>query len=301
MQKKTTLTIQERASVVVPEFNQVLQKLSQQVTLRGQSESTLKNYSRRIATFVIHFERLPEQVSEDEINEYLVSLARSPKSPSRSSFKHMVYGLRYYYRLLGMNREAIALPKLKGDTKLPVILNRSELKELFKSPKLLKHRIILTLIYSAGLRGQEVINLKISDIDFHRMTIHIRQSKYKKDRILSLSPTMAKGLQIYLKAENPHIWLFNGKDFTGKYSVKGLSWIMRETLKKTNIIKQVSLHSLRHSYATHLLEQGVNIVTLKELLGHADITTTMIYLHVAQCEFIKPHSPLDTLYGNFKE
>jgi len=297
MRKKSSLTIVERAVVFVPEFEKVEKKLEQQVILKGQSESTLKNYIRRIALFVIHFEKLPEQIEDDEINEYLAALARDPKSPSRSSFKHMVYGLRYYYRLLGMNKRAIALPSLKKDTKLPVILNRKELRELFSTPKLLKQRIVLSLIYSAGLRGQEVINLKIADVDFERMTIHIRQTKYKKDRILPLSPTMAIGLKKYLKAENPHIWLFNGKQVDSKYSMRGLSWIMRENLKKTSISKSVNLHSLRHTYATHLLEEGLNIVTLKELLGHAEITTTMIYLHVAQCKHIKPHSPLDTLYG----
>lgn len=299
--KKSSLTILEQAIVVVPEFEKVIKKLSQQVTLRGQSKSTLSNYGRRIALFVIHFKALPEQVSEDEINEYLVALARDPKSPSRSSFKHMVYGLRYYYRLLGMNKKAIALPALKQNTKLPAILNRSELKELFSVPTLLKQRIVLTLIYSAGLRGQEVINLKISDIDFERMSIHIRQSKYKKDRIVPLSHTMAIGLKKYLKAENPHIWLFNGKEADGRYSVRGLSWVMRENLKKTTITKNVNLHTLRHTYATHLLEEGVNIVSLKDLLGHAEITTTMIYLHIAQCEHVKAHSPLDTLYGREKK
>lgn len=299
--KKTSPTILERAIAAVPEFETVIKKLAQQVTLRGQSKSTLDNYTRRIALFVLHFNRLPEQVSEDEINEYLVALARDPKSPSRSSFKHMVYGLRYYYRLLGMNKKAIALPALKQDTKLPVILNRSELKELFSTPLLLKQRIVLTLIYSAGLRGQEVINLKISDVDFERMTIHIRQSKYKKDRVVPLSPTMAVGLKKYLKAENPHIWLFNGKQPGSRYSIRGLSWVMRENLKKTSITKEVNLHTLRHTYATHLLEEGLNIVTLKELLGHAEITTTMIYLHVAQCKHVKPHSPLDSLYGRQKK
>jgi site-specific recombinase XerD len=297
MREKKSFTIVERAIILVPEFEGVIKRLSQQVTLRGQSPSTLNNYIRRIALFVIHFERLPEQVTEDEANEYLVALARDPKSPSRSSFKHMVYGLRYYYRLIGLNKKAIALPSLKGDTKLPVILNRSELKDLFAAPKLLKQRIVLCLIYSAGLRGQEVINLKISDIDFERKTIHIRQTKYKKDRIMPLSPTMAIGLKKYLKAENPHIWLFNGKQVGSQYSTQGLSWVMRENLKKTSITKKVNLHSLRHSYATHLLEEGVNIVSLKQLLGHAEITTTMIYLHVAQFEHAAPHSPLDTLYG----
>ena len=300
MRKKTSLTIVERATITVPGFDKVLKKLEQQVTLRGQSKSTLNNYIRRIALISLHFGQLPDQIEDDEINEYLAALARDPKSPSRSSFKHMVYGLRYYYRLLGMNKQAIALPSLKQDTRLPVILNRSELKELFNTPTLLKQRIVLTLTYSAGLRGQEVINLKIADIDFERKTIHIRQSKYKKDRIVPLSNYMALGLKKYLKAENPHIWLFNGKTPGSQYSTRGLSWVFRENLKKTSISKQVNLHSLRHSYATHLLEEGLNIVTVKELLGHAEITTTMIYLHVAQCDLINPHSPLDTLY-KFRE
>ena len=301
MRKRISPTLQEKAITAVPEFENVLRKLAQQVTLRGQSPSTLRNYGRRIAQFVLHFNALPDFVEEDLINEYLAALARDPKAPSRSTFKHMVYGLRYYYRLLGMNKKAIALPSIAQDTKLPIILNRSELKELFAAPTLLKQRILLTLIYSAGLRGQEVINLKISDVDFERQTIHIRQSKYKKDRIVPLSPTMALGLKKYLKAENPHIWLFNGKDPSGKYSVKGLSWVMREALKKTTITKEVNLHSLRHAYATHLLEDGLNIVTLQQLLGHSEIATTMIYLHVAQCEMVKAHSPLDTLYGRLKK
>ena len=155
---------------------------------------------------------------------------------------------------------------------------------------------MLTLIYSAGLRGQEVINLKISDVEFERRTIHLRQRKYKKDRIVPLADSMAFGMKKYLKAENPHIWLFNGKEPAGRYRVRGLSCVMRENLQTPSITKDVNLHSLRHSYATHLLEQGLNIVTLKELLGHAEITTNMIYLHVAQCPLLKPHSPLDTLY-----
>ena len=208
----------------------------------------------------------------------------------------MVYGLRFYFRHIGDNKRAIRLPSLKKDTKFPIILNRSELRELFHTPALLKHRILLTLIYSAGLRGQEVINLKLADIDFERKTIHIRQSKYKKDRIVPLSDYIAIGLKKYISVENPHIYLFNGKTADVRYSTKGLSWVMREALKRTTIKKEVNLHSLRHSYATHLLEDGVNIVTVKELLGHANITTTMIYLHVAQIPLVPAHSPLDTLY-----
>ena len=296
MRKKSEFTILERAMQTIDGFDKMSQKLKQQTILGGRSQSTLDNYLRRIALVCLEFNRLPEDISEDEINEYLTGLAQMAKSPSRSSFKHAVYGLRYYFRHIGLNKRAIDLPSMKKEAKLPVIFNRSELRQLFKAPTLLKHRIVLTLIYSAGLRSQEAINLKLSDIDFERKTIHIRQSKYKKDRIVPLSDYIAKGLIKYISAEHPHIWLFNGKEPDGRYSVKGLSWIIRENLKKTDIRKDVSLHSLRHSYATHLLEDGVNIVTIKELLGHAHITTTMIYLHVAQIAPGGAHSPLDTLY-----
>lgn len=114
---------------------------------------------------------------------------------------------------------------------------------------------------------------------------------------MPLANSMAIGLRKYLAVENPHIWLFNGKEADGRYSVKGLSWVFRENIKKTSIAKEVNLHSLRHSYATHLLEDGLNIVSVKELLGHSNISTTMIYLHVAQCELVKAHSPLDSLYN----
>jgi integrase/recombinase XerD len=293
---RTEPTIVAKAKECIPGFEKVYQTLEQQTILRGQSKSTMSNYIRCVALISLHFKRLPEEISDDEINEYLTALALDSKSPSRSKFKHAVYGLRYYFRLIGQGKRAINLPSLKADTRLPIILNRSELRELFKVPQLLKHRIILTLIYSAGLRSMELVNLKISDIDFERKTIHIRQSKYKKDRIVPLSDYMSVGLKKYLLVVKPMEWLFNGKEIDGRFSVRGLGWVMRENLKKTSIKKDVNIHSLRHSYATHLLEDGLNIVTVKELLGHAEIKTTMIYLHVAQCERIKAHSPLDTLY-----
>jgi site-specific recombinase XerD len=249
---KNQVTIVQKAMETIDGFEKVFQVIYQQTVLQGKSKSTFNNYIRRIALISLHYNALPENISDDEINEYLTMLALKSNAPSRSSFKHMVYGLRYYFRHIGLNKRAIALPSLKKETKLPVILNRKELKELFVAPQLLKHRIVLTLIYSAGLRGQEVINLKIGDIDFERKTIHIRQSKYKKDRVVPLSDYIAKGLKKYISVENPHVWLFNGKELDGRYSVKGLSWVMREALKKTKIQKQVNLHSLRHSYATHL-------------------------------------------------
>lgn len=168
---------------------------------------------------------------------------------------------------------------------------------MFVAPTLLKHRILLMLIYSAGLRSSELSNLKIADIDLERKTIHIRRSKYNKDRIVPLSNYMSVGIKKYLALEQPHIWLFNGKNFGSPYSSKAISGVMRKAVNAAGIAKSVTVHSLRHSYATHLIEEGLNIVTVKDLLGHSKIETTMVYLHIAQCPHVQVHSPLDTLYG----
>ena len=296
MKQKSEFSIIGRALATVAGFDRVYHKLSQQVVLRGQASSTFENYIHRIAQVSLHFNRLPEDISEDDLNDFLASLALSAKSPSRSAFKHSVYGLRYYYRYVGLPNRAVKLPSLKKDAKLPDILNKEELRKLFVAPTLLKHRILLMLVYSAGLRSCELINLKIADIDFERKTIHIRRSKYNKDRIVPLSNYMAVGLKKYLALEQPLTWLFNGKQLGSPYSSKGISWVMRQAVTTGGITKSVTVHSLRHSYATHLIEDGLNIITVKDLLGHSKIETTMVYLHVAQCPLIKAHSPLDTLY-----
>jgi site-specific recombinase XerD len=296
MKQKSNSSIIGRALASVAGFDLVYRTLEQQVVLRGQAKSTFENYIQRIAQVSLHFNRLPEHVSSEELNEYLVSLAVSAVSPSRSAFKHSVYGLRYYYRYVDLPDRAVRLPSLKKDAKLPTIFNKSELKQLFLAPTLLKHRVLLMLIYSAGLRSSELIHLKISDIDFERRSIHIRRSKYNKDRVIPLSEYIAVGLRKYIALERPHIWLFNGKTLGEPYSAKGISWVMREAVKTAGIAKDVTVHTLRHSYATHLIEDGLNIVTVKDLLGHSKIETTMIYLHIAQCPLVKAHSPLDTLY-----
>jgi site-specific recombinase XerD len=296
MKQKSEFSIIGQALLIIPGFDLVYQKLEQQVVLRGQAKSTFENYIHRIAQVCLHFNCLPEEVIEDELNDYLAGLALSAKSPSRSAFKHSVYGLRYYYRYVGLPARAVKLPSLKKDARLPDILNKAELKKLFVAPTLLKHRILLMLIYSAGLRSSELINLKIADIDFERSSIHIRRSKYNKDRIVPLFLYMAVGLQKYLALEQPLTWLFNGKLLGSTYSSKAIAQVMREAVKEAGISKSVTVHSLRHSFATHLIEDGLNIITVKDLLGHSKIETTMVYLHIAQCPLIQAHSPLDTLY-----
>ena len=295
--RKKSFTIVEQAIHQVHGFRQLYQELDDKVRLSGQSPSTLKNYARKLAQLSLHFGKLPQHISEKELNRYLAQLARQSKTPSLSDFKFMVYGLRYCYRLLGMNEKAVKLPQIKHTGKLPVVLNYQECKALFAAPELLKHRVLLAFMYSAGLRAREVSRLLISDIDTGRMMIHIRQSKYNKDRYVTLSPLVLKGLRKYYYACQPVEYLFNGNTQGSPLSVRGMQWALREAVKKCKLQKGITLHTLRHSYATHLLEYGMDIVSIKESLGHERIETTLIYLHVARPNRSNLFSPFDRLYG----
>ena len=155
---------------------------------------------------------------------------------------------------------------------------------------------MLCLIYSAGLRSKELRNLQLRDVDFSRLMMHIRQTKYNKDRYVPLSPLVATGLKKYISAYNPKVYLFNGKSIGSKLSPRGVQWAMKESVKRAGIQKQATLHTLRHSYATHLLELGMDVDTLRKLLGHAHLSTTLIYLHVARLESSSIFSPFDSLY-----
>ena len=295
--QKKSFTLVDQACHEIRGFRNLYQELDDKVRLSGQSTSTLSNYARKLAQLSLHFGKLPQHISEKELNKYLASLARQSKSPSLSDFKFTVYGLRYCYRLLGMNDKVVQLPKIKRDKKLPVVLNHHECKALFNAPELLKHRVLLSFIYSAGLRAREVSRMKLSDIDSGRMMIHIRQSKYNKDRYVPLSSLMLEGLRKYFYACRPVEYLFNGNEPGSPLSVRGMQWALREAVKKCKLQKGITLHTLRHSYATHLLEFGMDIVTIKELLGHAKIETTLVYLHVARPSRSNLFSPLDRLYA----
>jgi len=295
--RKKAFTIVEQACHEIQGFKKLYEELKDKILLSGQSKSTLTNYGRKVAQVSLHFGKLPQHISEKEINRYLASIARQSKTPSLSDFKFYVHGLRYCYRLLGMNDKALKLPKIREPQKLPVVLNRQECIAMFKAPELLKHRVLLSLIYSAGLRAGEASRLKIADIDSGRMMIHIRQSKFNKDRYVPLSPLILQGLRKYYYACQPVEYLFNGNTPGSPLSIKGMQWALREAVKKCKLQKGISLHTLRHTYATHLLEEGMDIVTIKELLGHERIDTTMVYLHVARPNRSNVFSPFDRLYN----
>jgi len=293
---KKTETLVEKACREVAGFSNVYRKLEQKIILSSHSRSTFTNYGRKLAHLCFHFNALPHEVSDEQINEYLVRLAQSAKTPSRSAFKHTIYGLRYYFRFMNLPQRALILPVLPNENKLPEVLSKQECKRLFAAPDILKQKILLSMIYSAGLRSGELCRLKISDIDSGRMMIHIRRAKGCKDRYVPLSKNLLSGLREYYKLYNPQVYLFNGKEIGTSYSPSGLRWIMQESVKKARILKKVCVHTLRHSYATHLLEDGLDIVTIKELLGHECIESTMIYLHIARPEKRNAFSPFDTLY-----
>jgi integrase/recombinase XerD len=294
--RKKSLRLVEEANAQVSGFKELYQEFEDKILISGQSSSTLRNYSRKVAEVCLHFNRLPQQISEKDLNKYLADLARQSHSPSMSNFKFTVYGLRHFYRLLGLTNRLVELPSIKVNKKLPVVLNYQECKQLFRAPALLKHRVLLALIYSAGLRVGEASRLRLSDVDSDRMMIHIRQSKYNKDRYIPLSPIVLEGLQKYCNAYHPVDYLFNGSKRGTPLTAPGIRWVVSESVRKCGFLKGISVHTLRHSYATHLLEFGMDIVSIKELLGHERIETTMIYLHVAKSNRINLFSPIDRLY-----
>ena len=293
---KKRLSAAEKACHSIPGFRDLYQQLDDKMRLDGNTATTFKHYSQKLAQLSLHFGKLPQHISEDELNKYMASLIRQSKSPSLSNFKFIVFSLRYCYRLLGINDKVVRLPKIKHDKKLPVVLSYQECKAIFSAPKSIKDRMLLCFIYSSGLRASEASRMRISDIDTDRMMIHIRQSKYNKDRYVPLSPLMLLGLRKYYKACRPVNYLFNGKEPGSPLSTMGMRSILVAAVKKCRLQKNITLHTLRHSYATHLLEFGMDIVTIKELLGHANIETTLVYLHVAIPTRSNLFSPFDRLY-----
>lgn len=295
MKAVKSITLLEQAIKQVTGFAEINRKLERKVKLNSLSRSTYYNYARSIAKVSLHFNQTPLQLSLEQLEDYLL-LQKGSWQPSESYFKHTVYGLRFLFRMYGRNADSLKLPIIQRSKKLPVVLSEEECKRLFRAPKMIKHRVMLSLMYSAGLRMCELKSLKKSDVDTQRMTIHIRQSKYNKDRYVILSPLILKGIEKYLEQVQPRVWLFNGRTKNCSISSTGVQWAMREARKKAGIEKHATVHTLRHSYATHALEMGMDIESLRKNLGHSSIQTTMIYLHIANLSAVNSFSPFDKLY-----
>lgn len=283
----------------MPDFEVLYHKMERSISIGGKSESTLTNYARCLATMALHFGMSPLDLDEEQVLDYLHYLKTQKKTPSSSYFKHTLYGLRFAYKVSGKSGLLPKLPALKMPNKLPVILSEEEVKRLITTPTLLKHRMALSLLYGCGLRRSELLDARIEDADLERKMLHIRQGKGNKDRYVPLGDNLVYALKKYLLAEQPYLYLFNGNGKDGvraRFSETGVQWIIKEAAKKAGIRKRVTSHVLRHSYATHLLEMGLDIMSLKELLGHTDIKTTLIYLHVSNLGRQKAFSPMDRIF-----
>jgi site-specific recombinase XerD len=302
------MTIIQQACQQVMGFEPFYQKFLRRMNINDRAESTCKNYARMLAVLALHYNTIPTTLTLDQIEEYLYLVRQKSETGSDNNFKFTIASLRFVFRMEGLDEIRLQLPSIRKKRKLPVVLSKQEMTAMMNIPCLLKHRVLIALLYGCGLRCGEVRNVKVTDVDLDRAVLHVRQGKGRKDRYMPMGKTLPVILEKYIRIQKPKSWLFPGqrwgKSDTRFYSVfdpqfgqRSVQWAIKRAAQMAGIIKTVSVHSLRHTYATHLLEDGVNILTIRELMGHADIRTTMIYLHVAQVNNRHTCSPLDTLEG----
>ena len=270
-------------------------------TIAGKATSTFNNYIRCLAHLALHYQRSPEKLSTEQVKDYLYFCKEQHQSPSDSFFKHTVYGLPSAYKCLGITNKFIALPEIPARRKLPIVLNRTEIRELLCAPRYPRQRMMLGVLYGCGLRSYELCKLKIADVDFERHTLYVAAQKGKYDRLVPLSHHLIRGLQNYIASEKPQEYLFNSQvSPDGKprpLTTRSVYWLISEIRSKVTTSKKFTAHSLRHSYATHLLEDGLDILSLQKRLGHTRIETTLMYLHISQIENTNVVSPLDNILG----
>lgn len=254
--------------------------------LKKYSDNTVRNYVSYFESFInYYYHSDPISLNEVDIRTYLQKLIQEGKS---NSYVNMtVNSIKFYYEIvLGMPNRFYAIERPRKEKKLPEVLSKDEIMEVINKANNLKHKCIIGLLYSSGLRRSELLNLNITDIDSKRMVVKIRSAKGSKDRISILSPSILKDLQLYYKEYRPQIYLFEGQK-GGKYSAASVLKVVTSTASKAGLRKKVTPHMLRHSFATHLLENGTDIRHIQLLLGHSSTKTTEIYTHVANRSFMK--------------
>ncbi len=268
--------------------------LRRELLSRKYSYKTIKGYIYFNRDFLNFIGKNPSEIVDNDIKDYLVYLAEEKQSAT-STLNQAINALKFYYGTMLKKKFLYDIKRPRKDKKLPVVLSQEEVAKILNSVDNLKHRAILMLTYSAGLRVGEVVRLKIEDIDGKRMLIHIKGAKGRKDRYTLLSEKALEILRQYWRKYKPEKWLFGGAK-EGRYlSIRSVDKIFRNACDKAGIKKDVSVHTLRHSFATHLLEGGTDLRYIQELLGHAHSKTTEIYTHVSTKSLGKITSPLDTL------
>jgi integrase/recombinase XerD len=260
------------------------------------SPNTIKTYSEALKSFLTfcNTKAIKEISNEDVIaynNDYIL------KNKFSSSYQNqIVNAIKLFFKIV--KETAIEIDKIhrpKREKVLPNVLSKEEIKAILEAPKNLKHKAMLSMIYSCGLRRSELLNLKPNDIDSKRNVVIIRQSKGKKDRITPLSPKILTLLRAYYKEYSPKVYLFEGQEKNTQYSARSLEEVLKKSITLAKINKPVTLHWLRHSYATHLLESGTDLRYIQELLGHNSSKTTEIYTHVSTKNIQQIKSPFDDL------
>ena len=270
---------------------------------KAKSQLYIRNYSpRTIASYISSLNNFAEwliqekvnQVTDKEVEKYLYHLKKN-RNRSISGMKQTVASLKILFTDILKKEIPDSLNiRFRKEEKIPVVLSEEEVAAVIKAVNNLKHKVILMTIYSAGLRLSECLALTVADMDFDRNQIRIRQGKGKKDRQTVLSRTLLSEMKDYLIKFYPKIFLFEGQK-GGRYSASSVQAIMKRAVKKSGIKKHATVHTLRHSFATHLLENGTDIRFIQELLGHKRLETTQIYTHISKIAFDRIKSPLDRL------
>ena len=271
-----------------------LQQIQQRLIIKRYSQSTVSTYLSCLTHFFnFHKAKDIESLSKQDILYYLESLVK--KGYSKSSQNQYINSIKFYYeKFLEREKQYYFIDRPIKDKKLPIVLSKEEVQCLFNQLYNLKHKTILVLIYSCGLRISELINLKINDIDTHRMLIQIRNSKGNKDRQVQLAEQIHQLIKRYNNEYKPKQFLFNGLN-SYQYSTASIQKIIKRAAIKAGIRKNVTPHTLRHSFATHLLEDGIDIRYIQTILGHSNIQTTQIYTHFSSRHLKNIKNPTDDM------
>ncbi len=271
--------------------------MRREMLLRGYSPRTIKVYIKHVSNFVRYFGKSPTELNQDQVCLYLMHLTEA-KGVSTAYRDQAVSALKFFYgRVLGETFTAESLPRPKKEYKLPAVLSAGEVKQFLGSVRNIKHLAILTLMYSAGLRVGEVVKLSVDDIDSARNMIHVRGGKGRKDRYSLLSAVALEVLRMYVRMYRPEEWLFPGERKGRHITIRTVQKVVEQTRERAGIRKAFSSHTLRHSFATHLLESGTDLRYIQELLGHKSSKTTEVYTHVTRRDIARIKSPLDNLPG----
>jgi integrase/recombinase XerD len=269
-------------------------RMIEDMTIRKFAPKTQSSYIRAVKNFTVFLGRSPDQASAEDLRRYQLHLASS--GVAAPSLNATVTALRFFFAVtLGQSEITERMPFVREPRKLPMVLSPEEVARFLEATPGLKYRAALSVAYGAGLRANEVVSLKIADIDSTRMVIRVEQGKGRKDRYVMLSPPLLELLRAYWKEARPQGWLFPGRDRVTPLSTRQLNRACHFAAQAAGIDKRVSLHTLRHSFATHLLEQKVDIRVIQVLLGHKKLDTTALYSQVATRTIRKVRSPLEQL------